>query len=468
MTKQQGGRGRPRIGVDGYNLALEQGTGIATYSRNLTFALKQAGAHVDVLYGRNIPPRGWGGGRRADADLLHEIGFFDPAPPLEIRNVWSGGYWAAQTLRRPRPIEVPIRGEVVAHDFRDRLPAFDRILNSRNLFVLAYNHFHAWGRFLRLRAPNPPQVMHWTYPIPLELVGAKNIYTVHDLIPLRLPHTTLDHKRRYLKLVKMIGQRADHIVTVSETSKADVLKIMGAPDCRVTNTYQAVDLGAAGQDLSPAAARADVAGALGLPSQGYFLFFGAIEPKKNVARLIEGFLAANVTAPLLIVGKKAWKSELELRLLPLGLRPRREAETGERGVEARSTQPSKDPRIIHLDYVPQSLLVSLIRGARAVVFPSIYEGFGLPVLEAMQLGTPVITSNTSSLPEVAGEAALLVDPYDPRAIAQAIRQLDGDAELRSRLAALGPRRAELFSPAAYRKRLQDVYARLDVSLQADA
>lgn len=463
---------RPRIGLDGFNLALEQGTGIATYSRNLSYVLKDLGASVDVLYGRNLPARRIvGGSKQADIDLLQEIGFFDSAPTLNIDSYALGAAIAARTLAPLKATEVPIRGDVVANDFRDRLPAFDRILNRRNLFVLAHNHFHAWGRFLKVRAPEPPQVMHWTYPLPIELEGAKNIYTVHDLVPLRLPHTTLDHKKRYLKMVKMLGRRADHIVTVSETSRTDILRIMEMRDDQVTNTYQAVDFGAQGL-RSAEEARSDVAGAVGLPHQGYFLFFGAIEPKKNVGRLIEGFLTANVKTPLLLVGKAAWKSEQELRLMPLAERRRSagpaapERWSVRQGLAAGAPAPLARERgessIMRLDYVPYSMLISLIRGAKAVVFPSIYEGFGLPVLEAMQLGVPVITSNTSSLPEVAGDAALLVDPYDPRAIGAAVRRLDADAGLRQELARRGLEQAARFTPNAYRTRLSDMYGRLGV------
>jgi glycosyltransferase involved in cell wall biosynthesis len=295
--------------------------------------------------------------------------------------------------------------------------------------------------------------MHWTYPIPIEMEGARNIYTIHDLIPLRLPYTTLDRKRRYLKMVKMIGRRADHIVTVSETSKADILEIMDVPEAKVTNTYQAVQ--AQGAAHAGPGVLGDVASTFGLVETGYFLFFGAIEPKKNVRRLIEAFLAADVASPLLIVGKKAWKFEQELRLLPLAERQRRGAQS-----ESAAGSQGKVQRILQLDHVPRSILINLIKGARALVFPSIYEGFGLPVLEAMQLGVPVITSNTSSLPEVAGDAALLVDPYDPADIAAAIRRVDAEAGLRNDLAARGRERAKLFSTEIYETRLCSLYGGL--------
>ena len=116
-------------------------------------------------------------------------------------------------------------------------------------------------------------------------------------------------------------------------------------------------------------------------------------------------------------------------------------------------------RVRRLEHLPRPLLTRLIRGARAVLFPSIHEGFGLPVLEAMQLGTPVLTAHEGALAEVAGNAALLVDPYDVGAIAAGIRAIDGDAALRARLGAAGPDIAARFSTEAYRTRLETMYAR---------
>ena len=117
-------------------------------------------------------------------------------------------------------------------------------------------------------------------------------------------------------------------------------------------------------------------------------------------------------------------------------------------------------RIVRLDYAPFRLLISLIRGAKAVLFPSLYEGFGLPILESMLLGTPVLSSNTSSVPEVAGDGALLVDPYDARQIADGVRALDDDDSLRAELSERGARRAALFSETAYQERLAAVYAKV--------
>lgn len=125
--------------------------------------------------------------------------------------------------------------------------------------------------------------------------------------------------------------------------------------------------------------------------------------------------------------------------------------------------PGGDRRVKRIDYLPFPMLMQLIRGARAVVFPSLYEGFGLPVLESMMLGTPVISSTTSSIPEVAGDAALLVNPYDTSAIAQAMRRLDRDDDLCFELSMRGRRQAEQFSEAAYQGRLAELYRRMGIS-----
>jgi len=118
---------------------------------------------------------------------------------------------------------------------------------------------------------------------------------------------------------------------------------------------------------------------------------------------------------------------------------------------------ARSAKVIRLEYLPFSLLISVIRGAKATFFPSLYEGFGLPVLESMALGTAVLTSNTSSLPEVAGDAACLIDPYDTQAMAEAMRALDTNDAWRLSLEDKGREQAKLFSEETYAKRLQALY-----------
>ena len=431
------------IGIDGYNLAMPNGTGIATYGRTLAQVLQGAGHQVDGVFGIDA-------GRDP---ALRETLFFDrlegaPQPPnrKQARRADRAlRRWAMLPWVSPMADAVPLTDAVERAAFADRLPAFDRIVTTPRLFDLAHRHFALWGRFLPLRMARSPQVMHWTYPLPIRLVGARNIYTLHDLVPLKLPYTTLDAKAAYRKLAQRCVAEGDRVCTVSEASKADIVALLGADPAKVVNTWQAAPMPEDIWVRDPAADAAEIAGIFGLKRHGYFLYLGAIEPKKNLGRLIEAYLSLDSETPLVIVGGRSWRSESELILLP----PESEVDSahGRRMAE----------RIIRLEHLPRGLLLKLVRGAKAVAFPSIYEGFGLPVLEAMQLGTPVLTANTSSLPEVAGDAAVQIDPYDTAAIAAGLRALDGDAALRARLSAAGPVQARTFSATAYLERLEGLY-----------
>ena len=432
-----------RIAVDGFNLAMPRGTGVATYARTLTDALVGLGHEVDVIYGTTT-----GAGR---ASLLQEVQFFDAldreggrkAPALLTPRWW---HEAGMRVRPPLATTIPITGRVEARTFAARMPSFTRILNISDLFEKADRYFRRWNRFLTIRAPGPaPDVMHWTYPLPIRLEGARNIYTLHDLVPLRLPYTTLDNKRYYLRLLRGCLRWGDHICTVSDSSRRDIIDMLGARPDQVTNTYQAIRTPALPVEAgTPDGLAAWLGGLFGLEPGRYLLFYGALEPKKNIGRMIEAYLSANLSLPLVVVGGRAWKSEGELRLI----QPLPGGQKGRGGAG----------EVRQLDYVPSAWLAGLIRGARAVLFPSLYEGFGLPVIEAMQAGTPVLTSTESSLPEVAGSAALLVDPYDTAAMSEAMRRLAADDALCASLAQAGPAQAELFSLARYQARLETVYS----------
>lgn len=432
-----------RILIDGYNLGLEKGTGVATYARNLSYELGALGHEVDVLYGNR-------GGTARD-ELLREIYFFDTGGDERIK--WLEFLEQIQrAIHGPltfRAKQVPVTGRVITRQFTSRLPHYDRLYNSPDLFQSAQSAFKLWKRPSTIRMPERPDLAHWTYPIPLHVKNRPNIYTLHDVVPLRLPYTTLDHKRRYLQLLQQLDKRAEHFVTVSENSKRDLIDLVGIAPERITNTYQSVSIPPKYRDKPEDQVMREVEGLTGFDYKGYFLFWGSLEPKKNIGRIIEAYLSAQVDTPLVIVGAQAWKAEQELKLLG-------DTDTLHGSIERRR---GARKRVIQLPYAPFPLLVSLIRGAKVALFPSLYEGFGLPVLEAMLLSTPVISSNTSSLPEVAGEAAYMVDPYDTQAITQAIRAMDADEAMRADYAGRGVKQAELYSPANYRKRLKDVYER---------
>jgi len=430
------------VGIDGYNLALPNGTGVATYGHVLADTLRAGGHAVTGLFGVDA------GTDPAMREVLFydRLGHVPPTPHLRRKRSRRILRAALRPFHPRRADDVPQSGRIETANLAERLPNFDRLVTSANLFEIAHRHFGIYRRFLRLRMEQPPSIMHWTYPLPIRLEGAANVYTFHDLVPLRLPYTTLDAKRTYRDLLAACARQAAHICTVSEASRADIVTEFGVEADRISNCYQASPLVI--PDTNPSADAAVIENIFGLPHRGYFLHFGAIEPKKNIGRLIEAYLATGVSAPLVLTGGRGWQAHDELRLLV----PEDEVDTAHGRHMAE--------RVRRLEHLPRPLLASLIRGARAVLFPSIHEGFGLPVLEAMQLGTPVLTSAGGAPAEIAGDAALLVDPYDVNAIAAGIRALDADIGLRDRMAAAGPAAVARFSMDAYRARLEAMYARL--------
>jgi glycosyltransferase involved in cell wall biosynthesis len=355
-------------------------------------------------------------------------------------------------LFAPRAREIVMTGDVITTEFSSRFPPADRFWASHDIFRSANALYRALPRFTPLQLGDKVEtdIMHWTAPLPLFEPRIANVYTLHDLIPLRLPYTTLDNKRRFYAMCKTIAKRADRIFTVSEHSRQDIIRLLHVPEDRVVNTYQAVDMPRRFLERTEADVAHALSGFFGLEPRSYFLYFGALEPKKNLGRIVEAYLSSDTKSSLIIVGRE-WLDERRKKLFQ------------KRGIETNMIPQdflTQSDRIKQFQYLPFSSLVTLIQGARAVLFPSLYEGFGLPVMEAMQLGTPVLTSSAGSLPEVAGDAAILVDPYDVEAIKRAIQALDADADLRGDLIEKGHRRAALFSTERYRQRLQEAYAPL--------
>src|SRR6187402_1984587 len=220
---------RPFVMIDGFNLGLEKGTGVATYARNLSYALRDLSCDVGVLYGGRF--------NASDDPLLQEILFFDQES--------STNRWWARTRRHLDKVlsptsntafEVPVTGTVIADPFLSRLPYYDSIWNAPDLYQKSSVQFELFRLINQVRLKRELDLCHWTYPLPLRIKGVPNVYTLHDLVPLRLPYTTLDKKEKYLRLVKWVCRNADHIVTVSESSKRDIVDLLGVDPEKVTNT----------------------------------------------------------------------------------------------------------------------------------------------------------------------------------------------------------------------------------------
>lgn len=435
---------RGTILYEAHNLTFKGGTGIATYARALAQAAGRLGYGVEGLFGveRSLS-RG--------QDALNEILAFDAVDD----NEWLSSYQAAwRTLCYPfnalagmRPVELSLSGLVMG-PIADALRPFDRAYASTRLIDISMAHFKLYGRPARIKVPERPSIFHATHPVPLAVRGCPNIYTIHDLVPLRLPYTTLDNKKYFYRLLTSLARTADHIVTVSEYSRRDIIEFLGIDESRVTNTYQAVDIPAYLLDRTDGEVADDLAKLFGLDFGGYFLFYGAIEPKKNVSRMVDAYAASGSKLPLIIAGGSGWQNRADLRKI------RDERFTNFR-IDGNVVR--RERQVRRLEYLPHDQLVTLIRGARALLFPSIYEGFGLPVIEAMVLGTPVLTSNASSLPEVAGDSALVVDPYSVDDIMRGIMAIEADADLRDELQKRGRVQAQQFSPNAYEAKLKDLY-----------
>ena len=252
---------------------------------------------------------------------------------------------------------------------------------------------------------------------------ARRVVTIHDMTLVLFPEW---HPRaRVSSMSKEVAHSlevADHILADSASTRDDIVKHFGTRSERISVVPLAAD-----QSFKPLPAP-EVQKALsdwGLARDGYLLFMGTIEPRKNLLRLLQAVeLAGNRAGPLVIAGADGWGSD---------------------EVARRIQSLRRAGRLTYLGYVPDNVRPALINGARGFVYPSLYEGFGLPVLEAMACGVPVLASNVSSLPEVIGNAGLLVDPCDVDAIAQGMVRLWDDAALRQDLSARGFNQAAGFS-----------------------
>lgn len=431
--------------IDGFNLSLAKGTGIATYGRNLLTNARSIGLATEVLYGPAAPHR--------DDDVLNEAALVEPSGSPTSRPGWrhrierSAAILGDRWGRVAKP--VPVTGEVLWPQAMGGMPEARGFWVAQDLYRRARRTFRSHGsitsvRFHETAERAAPDIVHWTTVLPVHAIGRPNIYTIHDLIPLRLPYTTLHDRQSFLAAMKLAASKADHIAVVSEATRQDVVRLLGVHESRVTNTYQAVPRPGGLHERSESDLAQELAGLFGLEWKGYFLHFGAIEPKKNLGRIIEAYLGSGVSSPLVVAGGSGWLDADETALLD----------------QARTLVGSRGDRIISLNYLTQSSLQSLVQGARAVLFPSLYEGFGLPLLEAMSLGTAVLTSTAGALPEVAGDSALMVDPYDVPAMTRGIRMLQADADLRQDLERRGRLQAMKFSPEVYQARLQALYAKV--------
>jgi glycosyltransferase involved in cell wall biosynthesis len=249
------------------------------------------------------------------------------------------------------------------------------------------------------------------------------VCTIHDIIPVEHPEWfSPAFARWYSWLLPKLAARVEHIVAVSQFTKERVVERLRVRPEKVTVVHNGVDA----RFVRPHESAIEHArAALGIPFQRYVLIVGSIEPRKNVAGVLKAWPAIS-------------RREPDLGLVIAGPR-------GPGLVFADAELPDAARNVHYTGYVPHELLPALYSGAMALVYPSLCEGFGLPPLEAMACGTPVVASMNSSLPEVVGDAAIGIDPTDPALIADAVVRLAQSDSLQSDLRRRGLQRAALFS-----------------------
>jgi glycosyltransferase involved in cell wall biosynthesis len=246
----------------------------------------------------------------------------------------------------------------------------------------------------------------------------RSVTTFHDLFVMTGEYSTPEFRKRFMELARDAAARSDCIITVSNHTAAQVESLLGIEPSRIHTVHHGVDPipEFAPEDLSAFRRRHGL-------ERPFVLHVGAVQARKNIGRLIGAFEALDADVDLVLAGSDGY---------------------GARQIYARIAASPARQRIRAAGYLPRPAVERLYRSATVLAFPSLDEGFGLPVLEAMSAGLPVITSNRSALPEVAGDAALLIDPTDEQAIAGALYRAVSDCGLRQELIQKGKERAAQF------------------------
>jgi alpha-1,3-rhamnosyl/mannosyltransferase len=334
------------------------------------------------------------------------------ATPLLLRSAgvknytyyWIQNLW--QQARNDRILTLP------------SLASLGPLNHERSIAGAARTYLHLGRVFASNAVPALP-LLRWTMPradvfhvsnqIRFPPKGVKLTATIYDMTCRLMPelHTAANIEADE-SLAKNVLARADRLIAISENSRADAVRLLGLDSDRIEVIYPGVPEVYFGAQARPS-------------QQPYLLYLGTIEPRKNVDTLLDAWSGFRFRGDfdLVIAGASGWAGEKTLARLA-----------------------SRPPGVRYLGYVAEDELPGLMAGASAFVYPSLYEGFGLPVAQAMAAGIPVITSNTSCLPEVAGAGALLVDPRSAEEIRAAMEKLLASPELRRELGAAGLARAQ--------------------------
>lgn len=388
----------PKIGLD-YTAAVHQSAGIGRYVRELVNALANKQAGIDYrLFVADGPP--------------------DPPSPV------GNGVGDGQKNRGAAANIWHYRATRLSRRWLERLWYRLQLPLPIEVWTGAVNLFHA---------PD--------FVLPPTLPGTRTLVTIHDLSFVRLPQFTMPGMSGYLnRWVPYSVKQADHVIAVSEATKQDLIELYHTPPEKISVLYHGIS-----SDFSPNTDRTNIQRIrqkYRLNDSRFILSVGTVQPRKNYQRLVQAFAPLAHEQPdllLLIVGGAGWQSENIYH-------------------EVERLNLSKQVRF--LGFVDEADLPTLYQTAALFAYPSLYEGFGLPALEALACGTPVVAANGSALPEVVGSAGLLVDPLDTVGLTEAMRRVLLDGTLHETLSQQGVVQAQQFSWARMAEDLVKLYEAL--------
>jgi glycosyltransferase involved in cell wall biosynthesis len=313
-------------------------------------------------------------------------------------------------------------------------PQFKRI----SLWTPSHHRLEQWSLRIEI-ARLGLDLLHSPDFIPPLHRNCRSVITIHDLAFLLYPHFLTKESARYYSQIDQAVRSTDHIIAVSHATKQDTVRLLGVPERKIAVIHEAAN--PIYRQIDQQEAKRQVADSYGVDGD-YILFVSTIEPRKNLLTLLQAYRQLlddyKRGEKLVLAGAKGWLSE---------------------EVFATMERLKLENDILFLGRVPSEALLYLYNAARLLVHPSFYEGFGLPPLEAMTCGTPVIVSNVSALPEVVGDAGLLIDPNDVDELAVTMWRVLTDSRLRQCMISKGLKQAALFSWERAARETMEVYHR---------